>query len=150
MLIYLIIILKSETDGLVNNKLDSSNPDITGNLRIEPTNQNGKIIINSTIPLNASDSFFCNGSAEFNSSLKVSTLNSTNDITSGGLNTNTFNVNNTNTKISFNDDTFEYMKYENSNVDATFNGLKVLSNLYTMDVYPQSIKLPYNNKIAFY
>ena len=29
------------------------------------------------------------------------------------------------------------IKYENSNVDATFNGLKVLSNLYTMDVYPQ-------------
>ena len=36
------------------------------------------------------------------------------------------------------------MKYENSNVDATFYGLKVLSNLYTMDVYPQSIRLPYN------
>ena len=28
-------------------------------------------------------------------------------------------------KISFNDDAFEYMKYENRNVDANFYGLKV-------------------------
>ena len=41
------------------------------------------------------------------------------------------------------------MKYENSNVDATFSGLNILSNLYTKDIYPESIKLPYNNKSAF-
>ena len=41
------------------------------------------------------------------------------------------------------------MKYENANVDANFYGLKVLSNLYTKHIYPKSIKLPYNNKIAF-
>ena len=41
------------------------------------------------------------------------------------------------------------MKYENPNVDAIFYGLKVLSNLYTKDIYPESIKLTYNNKISF-
>ena len=82
--------------------------------------------------------------------LTVSSLQSTNNIqTSSTIRTNTFNVGSLNTKISFYDDTTEYMKYENSTVDATFNGLKVLDNLYTMDIYPQSIKLPYNNKIAF-
>ena len=140
---------KSETDALLNNKLNVLNPDVSGNLRIQPTSQNGKLIINTTAPLNASNSFFCNGSGEFNSTLKVSTFNCTNDITSGGLNTNTFNVNNINTKISFNDDTFEYMKYENATVDADFYGLKVLSNLYTKSIIPDNIKMVYNNKISF-
>ena len=140
---------KSETDALLNNKLNVLNPDVSGNLRIEPTSQNGKLIINSTAPLNASNSFFCNGSGEFNSSLKVSTLNSTNDISTGGVNTNTFNVNVANNKISFNDDTFEYMKYENANVDANFYGLKILSNFYTKSIIPDNIKMVYNNKISF-
>ena len=140
---------KAETDALLNAKLNVLNPDVSGNLRIQPTSQNGKLIINSTAALNASDSFFCNGSGEFNSSLKVSTFNCTNDISTGGLNTNTFNVNVANTKISFNDDGVEYMKYENANVDANFYGLKVLSNLYTKSIIPDNIKMVYNNKIAF-
>ena len=57
------------------------------------------------------------------------------------LKTNTFNTSALNTKLSFYEDTTEYMKYENSIVDATFNGLKILHNLCTMDKYPQSIKL---------
>ena len=81
--------------------------------------------------------------------LKTTVINCSNDITAGGMNANTFNVNDINTKISFNDDGVEYMKYENANVDANFYGLKVLSNLYTKHIYPESIKLPYNNKIAF-
>ena len=140
---------KAEADALLNNKLNVLNPDVSGNLRIQPTSQNGKLIINSTAPLNASNSFFCNGSGEFNSTLKVSTFNCTNDITSGGLNTNTFNVNVANAKISFNDDQFEFMKYENATVDANFYGLKVLSNLYTKSIIPDNIKMVYNNKIAF-
>ncbi len=65
------------------------------------------------------------------------------------LQTNTFNDVDSNTKISFKSDTFEYMRYENSNVDATFRGLKILDNLYTLHIYPDSIRLPYNNKISF-
>ena len=140
---------KAETDALLNNKLNILNPDVSGNLRIQPTSQNGKLIINTTSPLDNTFSFFCNGKGEFNSTLKTSVLNCSNDITAGGINANTFNVNNINTKISFNDDTFEYMKYENANVDANFYGLKILSNLYTKDIFPESIKLTYNNKISF-
>ena len=141
---------KAETNALLNNELNVSNPDVTGNLRIQPSPPfNGKLIINTTSPTDNTYSFFCNGKGEFNSTLKASLINCTNDITAGGINANTFNVNNINTKISFNDDTFEYMKYENANVDANFYGLKVLSNLYTKNVYPDGIKMTYNNKIAF-
>ena len=139
---------KAETDALLNNKLNVSNPDVSGNLRVS-TGGGGKLIINATAPLNASNSFFCNGTGEFVNSLKVAVLTSSGDVNAQGCNANTFNVNNTNTKISFNDDAFEYMKYENPNVDANFYGLKVLSNLYTKDIYPESIKLTYNNKISF-
>ena len=57
--------------------------------------------------------------------MRVSILTSDGDVNCDGVNANTFNVNNANTKISFNDDAFEYMKNENSNVDANFDGLKV-------------------------
>ena len=141
---------KAETNALLNNKLNVSNPDVSGNLRIQPSLPfNGKLIINTTSPTDNSYSFFCNGKGEFNSTLKTSVLNCSNDITAGGINANTFNVNNINTKISFNDDTFEYMKYENATVDANFYGLKVLSNLYTKSIIPDNIKMTYNNKIAF-
>ena len=141
---------KAETNALLNNKLNVSNPDVSGNLRIQPSLPfNGKLIINTTSPTDNTYSFFCNGKGEFNSTLKTSVLNCSNDINAGGINVNTFNVNNINTKISFNDDTFEYMKYENANVDANFYGLKVLSNLYTKNIYPDGIKMTYNNKIAF-
>ena len=140
---------KSETDSLLNNKLNVLNPDVSGNLRIQPTTQGGKLVINSTSPPDNTFSFFCNGKGEFNSTLKTSVLNCSNDITAGGINANTFNVNNINAKISFNDDSVEYMKYENANVDANFYGLKVLSNLYTKNIFPDGIKMTYNNKIAF-
>ena len=187
---------QAEVDALLNSKLNVNNPqDITGNLRLDPTNGNSKIILNAVAPANANDDFYCNGNGQFNGSLRVSILTSTGDVNCDGVNADTFNSNviandiifkhsdteymrfnaddntidlstdldldtsellcnkiNTSTldtKISFYDGAFEYMKYENSNVDATFNGLKVLSNLYTMDIYPQAIKLPYNNKIAF-
>ena len=141
---------KAETNALLNNKLNVSNADVSGYLRIQPTTPfNGKLIINTTSPADNTYSFFCNGKGEFNSTLKTSVLNCSNDITAGGINANTFNVNNINTKISFNDDTFEYMKYENANIDTNFYGLKVLSNLYTNNIYPDGIKMTYNNKIAF-
>ena len=141
---------KAETNALLNNKLNVSNPDVSGNLRIQPSLPfNGKLIVNSTSPTDNSYSFFCNGKGECNSTLKASLINCSNDITAGGVNSNTFNVNNINTKISFKDDQFEYLKYENATVDANFYGLKVLSNLYTKNIYPDGIKMTYNNKIAF-
>ena len=58
---------KSETDALLNAKLNVSNPDVSGNLRIQPTSGGGKLIINTTSPLDNTFSFFCNGKGEFNS-----------------------------------------------------------------------------------
>ena len=107
------------------------------------------MIINATAPVNSSNSFYCNGTGQFQNSLRVAVLTSDGDVNAQGCNANTFNVFSADTKISFNDDAFEYMKYENPNVDANFYGLKVLSNLYTKDIYPESIKLTYNNKISF-
>ena len=41
---------QTQTDNLLNNKLNVNNPqDILGNLRLDPTNGNSKIILNATI-----------------------------------------------------------------------------------------------------
>ena len=138
-----------EIDNLVNAKLNIDNPDVNGTLRAGAGGSGGKIIINAGSTLE-SESFYVNGLSTFNGTVKVPVLEASSNIkTSQQVQTNTFNTSAVNTKISFNDNDNEYMKYENSVVDATFNGLKVLDNLYTMDIYPQSIRLPYNNKISF-
>ena len=50
---------KTETDNLLNNKLNVNNPqDITGNLRLDPTNGNSKIILNAVGVPNDED-FLC-------------------------------------------------------------------------------------------
>ena len=60
---------------LLNNKLNVNNPqDILGNLRLDPTNGNSKIILNATSPPNNNDDFYCNGSAHINGTLRVSLL----------------------------------------------------------------------------
>ena len=49
---------QTETDTLLNNKLNVNNPqDITGNLRLDPANGLSKIILNAVSPPNASDDF---------------------------------------------------------------------------------------------
>ena len=49
---------QAEVDALLNNKLNVINPqDTTGNLRLDPTNGNSKIIINAVSPPNATDDF---------------------------------------------------------------------------------------------
>ena len=53
---------QTETDNLLNNKLNVNNPqDITGNLRLDPTNGNSKIILNATSPPNNNDDFIVMG-----------------------------------------------------------------------------------------
>ena len=49
---------QTETDNLLNNKLNVNNPrDIIGNLRLDPTNGNSKIILNAVSPPNDNDDF---------------------------------------------------------------------------------------------
>ena len=82
---------QTETDNLLNNKLNVNNPqDITGNLRLDPTNGLSKIILNATSPPNNNDDFYCNGSGHFNGTLRVSLLTSDGDVNSQGVNADVF------------------------------------------------------------
>ena len=103
---------KAETDNLLNNKLNVNNPqDIIGNLRLDPTNGNSKIILNAVAPANANDDFYCNGNGQFNGSLRVSLLTSDGDVNCDGVNADTFNSNVITNDIVFNHNDNEYMRF---------------------------------------
>ena len=70
---------KTETDNLLNAKLNVSNPqDILGNLRLDPTNGLSKIILNAVGVPNDED-FYVNGSAYINSEMRASSIKCDND-----------------------------------------------------------------------
>ena len=103
---------QTEADNLLNNKLNVNNPqDITGNLRLDPTNGNSKIIINAVSPPNANDDFYCSGSGQFNGTLRVSVLTSDGDINADGCNADTFNSHITTNDIVFKHNDVEYMRF---------------------------------------
>ena len=106
---------QTETDTLLNAKLNVSNPqDITGNLRLDPTNGNSKIILNAVAPATASDDFYCNGNGQFNGSLRVSILTSDGDVNCDGVNADVFNSNVITNDIIFNHNDVEYMRFKAS------------------------------------
>ena len=103
---------QAEVDTLLNNKLNVNNPqDIIGNLRLDPTNGNSKIILNAVSPPNATDDFYCNGNGQFNGSLRVSILTSTGDVNCDGVNADTFNSNVIANDIVFNHNDNGYTRY---------------------------------------
>ena len=103
---------QTETDNLLNAKLNVNNPqDIIGNLRIDSTNGNGKMIINAVAPAQATDDFYCNGNGHFNGTLRVSVLTSDGDITADGCNADTFNSNVISNDIVFNHNDVEYQRF---------------------------------------
>ena len=103
---------QTETDNLLNNKLNVNNPqDITGNLRLDPTNGLSKIILNAVSPPNANDDFYCNGSGQFNGTLRVSVLTSDGDVNCDGVNADTFNSHITTNDIVFKHNDVEYMRF---------------------------------------
>ena len=107
---------QTETDNLLNNKLNVNNPqDITGNLRLDPTNGLSKIILNAVSPPNASDDFYCNGSGHFNGTLRVSLLTSDGDLNADGCNADTFNSNIITNDIVFKHNDVEYMRFNATN-----------------------------------
>ena len=107
---------QTETDNLLNNRLNVNNPqDITGNLRLDPTNGLSKIILNAVSPPNASDDFYCNGSGHFNGTLRVSLLTSDGDLNAGGCNADTFNSNIITNDIVFKHNDVEYMRFNATN-----------------------------------
>ena len=108
---------QTETDNLLNNKLNvNNNPqDITGNLRLDPTNGLSKIILNAVSPPNANDDFYCNGSGHFNGTLRVSLLISDGDLNADGCNADTFNSNIITNDIVFKHNDVEYMRFNVTN-----------------------------------
>ena len=82
-----------------------------GNLRLDPTNGNSKIIINAVAPATASDDFYCNGNAHINGTLRVSVLTSDGDLNADGVNADVFNSNVISNDIIFNHNDVEYMRF---------------------------------------
>ena len=116
---------QTETDNLLNNKLNVNNPqDIIGNLRLDPTNGNSKLIINAVSPPTATDDFYCNGTGHFNGSLRVSVLTSDGDVNADGCNADTFNSHITTNDIVFKHNDVEYMIF-----NATDDSLNLSKNL---------------------
>ena len=107
---------QTEVDNLLNNKLSVNNPqDITGNLRLDPTNGLSKIILNAVSPPNASDDFYCNGNSHINGTMRVSVLTSDGDVNSQGVNADTFNSNVITNDIVFKHNDVEYMRFNATN-----------------------------------
>ena len=103
---------QTQTDNLLNNILNVNNPqDILGNLRLDPTNGNSKIIINAVAPATASDDFYCNGNAHINGTLRVSVLTSDGDLNADGVNADVFNSNVISNDIIFSHNDVEYMRF---------------------------------------
>ena len=116
---------QTQTDNLLNNKLNVNNPqDIIGNLRLDSTNGNSKLIINAVAPATASDDFYCNGTGHFNGSLRVSVLTSDGDVNADGCNADTFNSHIITNDIIFNHNDNEYMRF-----NATDDELQLSKNI---------------------
>ena len=84
---------QTETDNLLNNKLNVNNPqDIIGTLRIDSTNGNGKLIVNALGAPNDED-FYVNGLSYFGGTLKCTLLQASSNIeTSQLIKSNTINT----------------------------------------------------------
>ena len=131
---------QTETDNLLNNKMNVSNPqDIIGNLRLDPTNGNSKIILNAVSPPNASDDFYCNGNAHINGSIRVSLLTSDGDVNAQGINADVFNSNVITNDIVFNHNDIEYMRF-----NATDDEIQLSKNIeLNEDLIMKSTKVLY-------
>ena len=140
---------QTETDNLLNNKLNVNNPqDVFGNLRLDPTNGNSKIILNAVSPPSASDDFYCNGNAHINGTLRVSVLTSDGDVNCDGVNADVFNSNVITNDIIFNHNDVEYMRFQ-----ASDNTLRVPNtrSFLSQDVYLDNLRpLTFSNDVVLY
>ena len=84
---------QTETDNLLNNKLNVNNPqDIVGTLRIDSTNGNGKLIVNAVGAPNDED-FCVNGLSNLGGTLKAQVIQASSNIqTSQQIQSNVINT----------------------------------------------------------
>ena len=138
---------QTETDNLLNNKVNVNNPqDITGNLRLDPTNGLSKIILNAVSPPNASDDFYCNGNAHINGTLRVSVLTSDGDVNCDGVNADVFNSNVITNDIIFKHNDIEYMRF---NVDDNTIDLSTDLDLQTSELMCNNFNSSDLNDVVF-
>ena len=138
---------QTQTDNLLNNKLNVNNPqDILGNLRLDPTNGNSKIILNAVAPATASDDFYCNGNGHFNGTLRVSILTSDGDVNAQGINADTFNSNVIANDIIFKHNDIEYMRF---NVDDNTIDLSTDLDLQTSELFCNNFNSSDLNDVVF-
>ena len=108
---------QTETDNLLNNKLNLNNPqDIIGLLRIDSTNGNGKLIVNAVGAPNDED-FYVNGLSNLGGTLKCQLLQASSNIeTSQQIQSDTLNsYSNTDMKIQRN--SIDYIVLESDKVN---------------------------------
>ena len=108
---------QTETDNLLNNKLNLNNPqDIIGVLRIDSTNGNGKLIVNAVGAPNDED-FYVNGLSNLGGTLKCQLLQASSNIeTSQQIQSDTLNsYSNTDMKIQRN--SIDYIVLESDKVN---------------------------------
>ena len=106
---------KSETDNLLNNKLNVNNPqDITGNLRLDPTNGLSKIILNAVASPNDED-FYVNGNSYINGEMRVSSLKCDNTFTFGTIKGNFISNNDAKTDLKFQINTNDFITLSTAN-----------------------------------
>ena len=138
---------QAETNTLLNAKLNVNNPqDITGNLRLDPTNGNSKIILNAVSPPNAADDFYCNGNAHINGTLRVSVLTSDGDVNCDGVNADVFNSNVITNDIIFKHNDIEYMRF---NVDDNVIDLSADLDLQTSELMCNNFNCSDLNDVVF-
>ena len=85
--------IQTEVDTLLNNKLNVNNPqDITGTLRIDSTNGNGKLIVHAVGAPNDED-FYVNGLSNLGGTLKAQVIQASSNIqTSQQIQSNVINT----------------------------------------------------------
>ena len=116
---------KAEADALLNAKLNVSNPDVSGNLRVA-TGGGGKLIVNaSTTP--ASESLYVQGLSTFTGTVKVPLLQANSNIeTTQKVRSDVYDTNsNVNMKIQRN--TIDYIVLESDKINLK-------KDLYVNDV----------------
>ena len=138
---------QAETNTLLNAKLNVSNPqDIIGNLRLDSTNGNSKLIINAVSPPNATDDFYCNGNAHINGTMRVSVLTSDGDVNCDGVNADTFNSNVITNDIVFNHNDNEYMRFQVSDNTVRVPNTRSFSS---QDIYLDNLRpLTFSNDVV--
>ena len=138
---------QAEVNALLNAKLNVNNPqDIIGNLRLDSTNGNSKLIINAVSAPQASDDFYCNGNGQFNGTLRVSILTSTGDVNAQGVNADTFNSNVIANDIIFKHNDIEYMRF---NVDDNVIDLSTDLDLQTSELLCNNFRGSDLNDVVF-